>query len=123
MCRKSLKSKFILYLIINFLNHKCIQLLFRNKFPDAEDINRLRDWYGTQLPGIVMENPCLAYTKPSRMLVMIKANRTMGHKYDLTETSHYWKGILQDLHSKIYYIVTLIFEKILNYPTITNVEE
>ena len=95
--------------------------MFRNKFPDAEDINRLRDWYGAQLPEIV--DSCLAYTKPSRILVMIKANRTMYHKCDLTETSHYWRGILQDLHSKIYYTITLIFERTQNYPTIANVEE
>ena len=76
----------------------------------------MKTWYAQNLHSVVVENPFLTHPNINRILVIIDATKTLAKDYDMAEPCHFWTGLLQDVHSEIFYFVKIVFEQIHKHP-------
>ena len=82
----------------------------------------MKSWYAQNLHDVVEDNPFLTHPNINQILIIIEATTTLAKDYDMAEPCHFWKGLLQDVHSEVFYFVKIIFEHIHKYP-LTSTEE
>ena len=63
------------------------------------------------------------YAHGTNLIFKVRTTRCLKRfeKYDIAEISHYFRGIMLDVHTGIYYIMTLIFDSEDNYPDFTQI--
>ena len=89
--------------------------------PSKHQLRRLGLWFMEEGYDFIENN--MNYTQCTNLVFKIKTTRCLKRleKYNIAEICHYFRGIMQDVHSGIYYILTVIFNSRDDYPDFTEI--